>query len=71
VITLVEIFLFHPPPEWLFRAKLFNGCVAIAPLCLRPLRLIGLLIALSAVAIMGTLGKAINNEFSKIARQLS
>jgi Flp pilus assembly pilin Flp len=29
------------------------------------------LIALSAVAIMGTLGKAINNEFSKIARQLS
>jgi Flp pilus assembly pilin Flp len=33
--------------------------------------LIGLLIALSAVVIMGTLGKAINNEFSKIASQLS
>jgi Flp pilus assembly pilin Flp len=33
--------------------------------------LIGLLIALSAVVIMGTLGKAINNEFSKIAAQLS
>ena len=33
--------------------------------------LIGLLIALSAVVIMGTLGQAINNEFSKIASQLS
>ena len=33
--------------------------------------LIGLLIALSAVVIMGTLGNAINNEFSKIAAQLS
>jgi Flp pilus assembly pilin Flp len=33
--------------------------------------LIGLLIALSAVVIMGTLGQAINNEFSKIAAQLS
>ena len=33
--------------------------------------LIGLLVALSAVAIMGTLGNAINNEFSKIAAQLT
>ena len=33
--------------------------------------LIGLLVALSAVVIMGTLGKSINAEFSKIAAQLT
>ena len=33
--------------------------------------LIGLLIALSAVAIMSTVGQSINNEFSKIAAQLT